>query len=214
MPDWQKLTTAVELGERATSTRPQSFESWWNETGQETLYALNTLTDDDAKKLAEIAWEQSQAECRPRSLPSLEPVINWLEKGCDPKDAAKELRIYAASMKDDFAAVGKPIMDLDIRSLRKQNAALKAVVDAWNNVESEPIGYIDAADLRELCNGNERQYSLFTEDKGRMVAIYAAPVRTKDLTDAELNNLWIGSTKGGWIGLFRTVIAADRERNK
>ena len=42
---------------------------------------------------------------------------------------------------------------------------------------------------------------------------YAAPVRTKDLTDDELNELW-HNTKGGWLGLFRAVIAADREKNK
>lgn len=26
--------------------------------------------------------------------PNLQPVIAWLENGCDPKEAAKELRIY------------------------------------------------------------------------------------------------------------------------
>lgn len=30
--------------------------------------------------------------------PNLEPVIAWLEAGCDPKEAAKELRIYQAVM--------------------------------------------------------------------------------------------------------------------
>jgi len=30
--------------------------------------------------------------------PILEPVIAWLENGCDPKEAAKELRIYQAVM--------------------------------------------------------------------------------------------------------------------
>lgn len=39
-----------------------NFETWWNESGQESLYALNTLTDADAKTLAEIAWEASVAE--------------------------------------------------------------------------------------------------------------------------------------------------------
>lgn len=29
-------------------------------------------------------------------VPNLQPVIDWLEKGCDPKEAAKELRIYQA----------------------------------------------------------------------------------------------------------------------
>jgi hypothetical protein len=28
--------------------------------------------------------------------PTLEPVIAWLEAGCDPKEAARELRIYQA----------------------------------------------------------------------------------------------------------------------
>lgn len=30
--------------------------------------------------------------------PNLEPVIAWLEAGCDPKEAAKELRMYQAVM--------------------------------------------------------------------------------------------------------------------
>jgi hypothetical protein len=39
-----------------------TFETWWGETGQETLYALNTLTDADAKVLAEIAWQTALEE--------------------------------------------------------------------------------------------------------------------------------------------------------
>ena len=31
--------------------------------------------------------------------PNLDPVITWLENGCDPKEAAKELRIYAAAIR-------------------------------------------------------------------------------------------------------------------
>lgn len=53
----------------------------------------------------------------------------------------------------------------------------------------------------EKCNGNSN------------TPLYVAPVRTKDLTDDELNTLW-HNTKGGWLGLFRAVIAADRELNK
>lgn len=30
------------------------------------------------------------------SVPNLQPVIDWLEAGCDPLQAAKELRIYQA----------------------------------------------------------------------------------------------------------------------
>ena len=31
--------------------------------------------------------------------PNLNPVIQWLENGCDPKEAAKELRHYAAAIR-------------------------------------------------------------------------------------------------------------------
>ena len=48
------------------------FETWWQEDGQETLYALNTLTDADAKTLAEIAWEAALAEQAEQ-----EPVGRW-----------------------------------------------------------------------------------------------------------------------------------------
>lgn len=34
----------------------------------------------------------------PPEAPSLWPVIRWLEGGCDPKEAAKELRLYAARL--------------------------------------------------------------------------------------------------------------------
>jgi len=31
--------------------------------------------------------------------PNLEPVINWLENGCNHKDAAAELRLYDAAIR-------------------------------------------------------------------------------------------------------------------
>ena len=31
--------------------------------------------------------------------PNLQPVITWLENGCDPKEAAKELRIYDEALR-------------------------------------------------------------------------------------------------------------------
>lgn len=37
---------------------------------------------------------------------NLAPVIQWLENGCDPKEAAKELRIYQDAI--DAALRGQP----------------------------------------------------------------------------------------------------------
>ena len=34
-----------------------------------------------------------------KTFPDLTAVINWLENGCDPKEAAKELRLYAAAIR-------------------------------------------------------------------------------------------------------------------
>ena len=34
-----------------------------------------------------------------KKWPNLDLVINWLENGCDPKEAAKELRLYADAIR-------------------------------------------------------------------------------------------------------------------
>ena len=48
-----------------------------------------------------------------REMPDLSPVIAWLESGCDPKEAAKELRIYQQRMCSNAgihrAAEGRPV---------------------------------------------------------------------------------------------------------
>ena len=44
------------------------------------------------------AWIAAAAAER-EAFPDLTAVINWLENGCDPKEAAKELRLYAAAIR-------------------------------------------------------------------------------------------------------------------
>lgn len=39
------------------------------------------------------------AEHEREAFPELGPVIAWLENGCDPKEAAKELRLYAEAIR-------------------------------------------------------------------------------------------------------------------
>jgi len=43
--------------------------------------------------------QRQQIAAEREAFPNLEPVITWLESGCDPKQAAKELRIYAAAIR-------------------------------------------------------------------------------------------------------------------
>lgn len=37
-------------------------------------------------------------------VPNLSAVIQWLENGCDPKEAAKELRLYQSAMESAMTA--------------------------------------------------------------------------------------------------------------
>jgi hypothetical protein len=74
-------------------------------------------------------------------------------------------------------------------------------------VKQEPVGVV----TKEALDGVVKWNGWIPREGTK---IYAAPVRTKDLTDEELNAMWYGNTKDGWLGLFRAVIAADREKNK
>ena len=119
------------------------FETWWQQEGQEFLYALNTTTDDDIKLVAEIAWKNG-AYCAEQA--EKEPVAWRSSGGMFTPD-----RLTAAK---------------------------------W------------------LSNG------------GEAIPLYTHPVRTKDLTDDEIEALaeqFVGQQS---IALCRAVIAADRSKNK
>ena len=77
---------------------------------------------------------------------------------------------------------------------------------AHEQAEQEPVG---------RWNWNEAKFEWLTKFdyyKHHMTPLYAAPVRTKDLTDVDLWNLWEKSDSN--IAFARAVIAADREKNK
>ena len=89
--------------------------------------------------------------------------------------------------------------------------------------EQEPVGY--------LCEASFGRGQVFWFNKpADNTPLYAAPVRTKDLTDDDLNKLmdyWSESERSAYGGAWaaddeysdikafaRAVIAADREKNK
>jgi len=49
---------------------------------------------EELERFAELV-----AKVEREQWPNLNPVIQWLENGCDPKEAAKELRHYAAAIR-------------------------------------------------------------------------------------------------------------------
>ena len=72
-------------------------------------------------------------------------------------------------------------------------------------VEQEPVGH--------LCEASFGRGQVFWFNKpADNTPLYASPVRTKDLTDVDLWNLWEKSDSN--IDFARAVIAADREKNK
>ena len=76
--------------------------------------------------------------------------------------------------------------------------------------EQEPVAWVCEGKLYEV-----QQYNRRTElPYPNQIPLYAAPVQQVDLTDDELNALWYGNTKGGWLGLFRAVIAKFKEKNR
>lgn len=73
------------------------------------------MTRDEAKAKAWAGWHEGldyvpainplyaaafDAGWDAREPPDLHPVIDWLEAGCDPAEAAEELRVYQA-MRDE-----------------------------------------------------------------------------------------------------------------
>ena len=72
--------------------------------------------------------------------PNLQPVINWLENGCDPKEAAKELRIYQERM--NAAPVERQWVDLT-------DDELKAALEVHQVGLSVRIGRIAIAAFKD-----------------------------------------------------------------
>ena len=69
--------------------------------------------------------------------------------------------------------------------------------------EQEPVAWMNEIN-GFICKEKTRSYH---------VPLYAAPVRTKDLTDDEIHKAFY-SKNTGLINGIRAVIAADREKNK
>lgn len=89
-PEYTKST--VNLPSRAAATAPQMI---WLQLGDD---------DEDAQAyfgdLGEVSWADNEITIhtvkyiRADLVSDLSPVISWLENGCAPKEAAKELRLY------------------------------------------------------------------------------------------------------------------------
>lgn len=81
---------------------PADAARWWDEhykgmAPAGAVAALGLLLAERATLDAAVAAARAAERA---SFPRLLPVIEWLELGCDPMEAAKELRIYDAASRD------------------------------------------------------------------------------------------------------------------
>ena len=107
----------------------------------------------------------------------------------------KGFRMHSERMEEIKQTKGKQI-----------DAARKRLAE---KAEQEPM-YISKYCVKSGCACH---YSIAVD--GDPIAVYAAPVRTKDLTPHEITALIReGAADGGWQGFAQRVIAADREKNK
>ena len=186
------------------------------------IRAINFEGDTGFRPVSEMVAEQADGEqwspddmaYRPSGLSmeqaEQEPVVKY--PGCDYCNdelfCGRKCKCCGKVFIED-----EDFVQSEVKSLRQQVAALKAVLDAWNNVEQEPVAWVD---LEQWQSG---EYDCFTSEKvaDYMTPLYAAPVRTKDLTDDEISKLrhkidW--TAEWSYVNFARSVIAADREKNK
>jgi len=93
--------------------------------------------------------------------------------------------------------------------------------DCVEQAEQEPVAWMDLhKELGQLrWAGKDIGWDLAIDAvRNRLEELYAAPVRTKDLTDdeiwKELAAIQASSLKRSWLSFARAVIAKDREKNK
>ena len=101
----------------------------------------------------------------------------------------------------------------------KLEQAARQVVDAWDLGEFSTRMDEAITDLREALTEQAEQEPVCIDwdtKTDEPIMGYAASVRTKDLTDKQIEKVW--NKNGGYMGMpidfARAVIAADREKNK
>ena len=135
------------------------------------------------------------------------------------EQAARQALVALEDVMADFDG-SWALADTAITALRKAlseqekplyRKVLREMLDAQEQAEQEPM-YISKGCVERGCACH---YSV--EVDGEPVAVYSAPVRTKDLTDDELDIFVSEKTMDMRMTLrefARAVIAADREKNK
>jgi hypothetical protein len=113
---------------------------------------------------------------------------------------------------------GTPLVPAPVQPVKQEEAKLPVEPVAWALSHSQGIIFSSKYPMRE---SKEIVEQMAREHMGAVVVtpLYAAPVRTKDLTDDEAQKLWndTSSIVPMWahhLHFARAVIAAYKEKNK
>ena len=161
----------------------------------EAITALReALAEPDIEEitLTQIAARHEQAEQEPVSL---HKVVE--EHIADLRACVPTLRQYP-----EMASMTREV----IKAANELEAALKS-----EQAEQEPVAwFVQYKNRHEFVFGNKPEFIV----DGVVEPLYAAPVRTKDLTDDEKLELARSSVGKSRHWLVEAAIAADREKNK
>ena len=194
-----KTTEALKLAEEALIKTISGCKAMgWTTIEQEKALAVirEELAEPDWKEEAmRLAGLNAKHVGEIKQLKS-EPVC---EHGVDD-GACKECYMEA---------VAEPDMNLNCKSVQARLATV------WGYVKAEqqkPMAIIE----KEAGFETEVYATGYADSlPDGVFKLYAAPVRTKDLTDTELMDCRSSDPAGGsWLESARAVIAADREKNR
>ena len=187
------------------------------EAMQQALEALDVLLTEPMAKIAADKAEALLLRAAPALRKALskpvkqsisEEAFNWI-------DANAPMFVREALAGDNMTPTEQAELNLNCKSVQARLATSWGYVKA-EQAEQEPVAW-------RWKNGNEWLNKYTYLDNGApdcpelCEPLYAAPVRTKDLT--ELLDVMVGMANyidklGGDSKGFRAVIAADREKNK
>lgn len=152
----------------------EAFEAWWSDTGEQSLFALNTTTDDDIKILAGIAWEAAIREALAESKPAPDGRIPKTVFTIEDIGKAAEMG-RQAGMIDALAEQSKCACDSCAwcTKYKKCNREMLGLPKA-EPVKQEPVACQDSDDrrlLREifmLCESTEEIEAANDFTRGRI----------------------------------------------
>ena len=140
----------------------EAFETWWADTGEQSLYALNTTTDDDIKTIAGIAWEAAIREALADHSGDANEMV-----GC----AYCDNPLFAGTKCNNCgkAALSEPEMNLNCPSVQARLATVWGYVKA-EHVKQEPLSealQIASVALQDIACSSQTENLLWWQIRAR-----------------------------------------------